>query len=117
MERMKAVAEMVGISAGKSQICVLNRLGVQYDSPVTVFVAGNIFTALEEYQLQANRGKGKAIEFDDEAQSRLDKGTVTSYTGEIGLVQAAEDGVLSEVQRIVGKTMSMLTLYPKTGHL
>ncbi|WP_342476585.1 ankyrin repeat domain-containing protein [Paenibacillus sp. FSL H7-0350] len=81
---------------------MLNRLGVQYDAPVTVFVAGNIFTALEEYQLQANRGKGQAIEFDDEAQARLDKGTGTSYTGEMGLVQAAEDGVLSEVQRLVG---------------
>lgn len=69
---------------------------------MTVIVAGNIFTALEEYQLQAERGKGQAIEFDDEAQARLDKGKETSYTGEMGLVQAAEDGVLSEVQRLIG---------------
>ncbi|MEK3761322.1 stalk domain-containing protein [Paenibacillus sp. FSL P4-0338] len=96
------VIEMVGISAGKSQISVLNRQGNQYDAPVTVIVAGNIFTALEEYQLQAERGKGQAIEFDDEAQARLDKGKETSYTGEMGLVQAAEDGVLSEVQRLIG---------------
>jgi hypothetical protein len=48
------VIEMVGISAGKSQVSVVNRLGVQYDASVTVFVAGNIFSALEEYQLQAD---------------------------------------------------------------
>lgn len=94
--------EMVGVAVGESQVSVVNRLGIQYEAPVTVFVAGNIFKALEEYQLQAERGKGQQIEFDEDAQRRLGRiKDEPTYVGEEGLIKASEDGKINEVQRLI----------------
>lgn len=94
--------EMIGVPLGESKIELVNLYGGTYLARSTVFVAGNLFTMLDKYQLQKSRSTGQTFELDEDAKRRLGlTNQEPTYTGETGLIKAVEDGKLDEVKRLV----------------
>lgn len=93
--------EIYAVPVGETTVGVVKMFGIVEHYPSYVFVGATYFTKIDEVLKMAENGKGQPIEFDEETQKRLDKGKTKSYVGEMGLISAAEDGLLDEVKRLI----------------
>lgn len=89
--------EMRGVPVGSSTTGLVNRLGNQFEAPVTVFVAGNFFAALDRYleDQSAKEAERKA----EEERKLQDK----AYNVKTGLVSAILDKNVNAVKDLIAK--------------